>query len=250
MTANHPHPLWKRLEKALETHTLEQIDSFHVGGKYASKALLSTVTLPPNAHVLDIGCGIGGTSRLIHLSGMTVVGIDLNPHFCQIARTYTPSSPPFFITGDATQLPFVSGCFDVVLSEHVQMAIQNKERWLHDTYRVLKIGGYCLLHEVFLTNHSTTQNLTYPLPWTSQKSHNHVVTEKLFLELAQSVGFKLLKSTSFTQQGIDLFKKKFKDKQTTAADILIDENAKNAQQNVLSALENNELSITQIYLQK
>jgi cyclopropane fatty-acyl-phospholipid synthase-like methyltransferase len=63
------------------------VDEFHIGGRAASEAVLARMALGKDQHVLDIGCGIGGTTRyMAQAFGCRVSGIDLTPEFIDAAR--------------------------------------------------------------------------------------------------------------------------------------------------------------------
>ena len=56
------------LGKTPETGTLEDlaaVDEFHIGGCRASEDFVGQLGLGEGHHVLDVGCGVGGTARFI-----------------------------------------------------------------------------------------------------------------------------------------------------------------------------------------
>jgi 2-polyprenyl-3-methyl-5-hydroxy-6-metoxy-1,4-benzoquinol methylase len=71
----------------LSLEDLAPVDEFHIGGRAASEDVLAKLALTPDHHVLDIGCGIGGTARYMAKAfGCRVSGIDLTPEFIETAR--------------------------------------------------------------------------------------------------------------------------------------------------------------------
>lgn len=58
---------------------LAPADEFHIGGQPATEHLLDQLQLPSSAHVLDVGCGIGGPARTAAARFDRVTGIDLTP---------------------------------------------------------------------------------------------------------------------------------------------------------------------------
>ncbi|WP_340693933.1 class I SAM-dependent methyltransferase [Hyphomonas sp.] len=57
---------------------LAPVDEFHVGGRLASTHFLQQLDIAPDAHLLDIGCGLGGAARFTaDQYGARVTGIDL-----------------------------------------------------------------------------------------------------------------------------------------------------------------------------
>src|SRR5690606_2386713 len=66
----------------LTVDDLAPVDEFHVGGRQATVAFADAVGFPRGAHLLDIGCGIGGPSRYFAAHrGCRVTGIDLTDDF-------------------------------------------------------------------------------------------------------------------------------------------------------------------------
>jgi SAM-dependent methyltransferase len=55
------------------------VDQLHAGGAPASKHVLDRLGVAPGVRLLDVGCGIGGVSRMAAMAGAAVTGIDLTP---------------------------------------------------------------------------------------------------------------------------------------------------------------------------
>ena len=86
--------------------------------------------LPHGSLVLDLGCASGSfDSGDGHL---TVIRFDLD-------RESPP--PANFVQGDATNLPFTSGCFEVVISNHSLEHVESLASSLEEIGRVLKSSG-------------------------------------------------------------------------------------------------------------
>jgi len=57
-----------QLGKTLDTVTIEDlapVDEFHIGGRRASEDFLDQLGLSDQHHLLDVGCGLGGTARFV-----------------------------------------------------------------------------------------------------------------------------------------------------------------------------------------
>jgi SAM-dependent methyltransferase len=84
--------------------------------------------LPEEAVVLDLGCGRGTFDRAGRQ--FKIVGVDLEP--------FQRSD---FVQADASKLPFITKCFDVVISNHSLEHIENFPSALEEIGRVLKSSG-------------------------------------------------------------------------------------------------------------
>ena len=104
--------------------------------------------LPPGPlRVLDAGCGTGAMAFLFAEMGHQVVGIDLSGEMVAQARKKAKTSnyDLDLLTGDAEQLPFGNGSFDVVVTRHLLWTLPHPETALKDWHRVLKPGGRVLI---------------------------------------------------------------------------------------------------------
>ncbi len=69
---------------------LAPVDEFHIGGRSATVELSARLEVDSQTRLLDVGCGIGGTSRFFaSTTGCQVTGIDLSPTYVEVARTLT-----------------------------------------------------------------------------------------------------------------------------------------------------------------
>ena len=99
--------------------------------------------LPPGTRVLDVGCGIGGSSRrLASRYGYDVLGISISPGQVERARALTPSGLSCeFRTMDALKLDLPDACMDVVWTVECAPHIADKQGFANELLRVLKPGG-------------------------------------------------------------------------------------------------------------
>lgn len=99
--------------------------------------------LPPGTTVLDVGCGIGGSSRILAQDyGFSVTGVTISQQQVRRAQELTPDNlDAQFIRGDAMSLSFPDESFDVVWSIETGPHIPDKESFAKELLRVLKPGG-------------------------------------------------------------------------------------------------------------
>ncbi len=105
--------------------------------------------LPPGSTVLDVGCGIGGSARILadHY-GLNVLAISISPAQVARARALTPPSLEprcRFAVMDALHLPLEDGSFDAVWSVEASPHMPDKQRYADELLRVLKPGGLLAL---------------------------------------------------------------------------------------------------------
>ncbi len=99
--------------------------------------------LPPGTTVLDVGCGIGGSSRILAKDyGFSVTGITISPQQVQRAGELTPEGVDArFAVDDAMNLSFPDGSFDVVWSIEAGPHMPDKAVFARELMRVVKPGG-------------------------------------------------------------------------------------------------------------
>lgn len=99
--------------------------------------------LKPGMRVLDVACGTGNQSLPAARTGADVTGLDHAPNLLEQARQAAAQEglKIRFIEGDAEELPFESGEFDVVMSMFGAMFAPRPERVASEFLRVCKRGG-------------------------------------------------------------------------------------------------------------
>ncbi len=100
--------------------------------------------LPKGSRILDVGCGIGGSSRILaKYYGFNVTGITISPAQVKRARELTPSGLNCnFLVMDALDLKFEDGSFDAVWSVEAGAHMNDKNKFADEMLRVLRPGGY------------------------------------------------------------------------------------------------------------
>jgi MPBQ/MSBQ methyltransferase len=99
--------------------------------------------LPRGSTLLDVGCGIGGSSRILAQDyGFNVTGITISPQQVKRAQELTPPGVSAkFLVDDAMALSFPDASFDVVWSVEAGPHMPDKAIFAKELMRVLKPGG-------------------------------------------------------------------------------------------------------------
>ena len=110
-----------------------------------TKRLLDALRLRPDSRCLDIGCGIGETTRLIarYLGPHgECTGIDQDGALIEVAQAGPSIGARLsFRVGDATKLPFEDGAFDFVFIRYLLVHVQEAPTVLREMIRVARKGG-------------------------------------------------------------------------------------------------------------
>lgn len=185
------------LEKAgkdvnrLTPEDLAPVDEFHIRGRAATLELARAAGLDSTKRVLDVGSGVGGTSRcLAGQFGCRVIGIDLTDEYCRAAAMLSAriglTDLVDYRQGDATDLPFNDGAFDVVWTEHVAMNIPDKPRLYSEMHRVLKPGGTLVIYDILA---GPSGPVLFPVPWARTPDTSFLVRPEELRKLLEEAGF-------------------------------------------------------------
>lgn len=128
------------------------VDEFHVRGAEVSRELASRIKLD-HSRVLDVGCGIGGPSRMLADEyNCQVTGIDLSHEYIRTAKGLSAlvglHDKTDYLWSNALDLPFENGSFDVVWTQHVQMNVRHKLKFYSEIERVLTTQGIFIYYDM------------------------------------------------------------------------------------------------------
>lgn len=196
--------------KSSTTVTVEDlgpVDEFHVGGRAATTELCERLGVTRDDHILDVGCGIGGTGRFItDLSGCEVTGVDLAPNYISIARVLTEwtglAGRARHETASALDMPFEDGLFDKAVQLHVGMNIADKTALFREVHRVLRPGGRFGLYDIMSVADGTIE---FPVPWATDESMSFVEDLPTYRDALESAGFEIAELRNRGQFAIEFF---------------------------------------------
>jgi SAM-dependent methyltransferase len=175
----------------LEPAHLAPLEDFHTMGRIATHQLLDLLDISGREHVLDAGCGLGGTARFVaDRYECRVSAVDLTDEYCETARWLNGlvglDGRISVRRADVTDLPFADATFDVVVSQHVQMNVFDKGRLYAEAGRVLVDGGRLALWDIASGGKG---ELDFPLPWADHPGQSHLVTPDQLRATVEAAGF-------------------------------------------------------------
>jgi MPBQ/MSBQ methyltransferase len=105
---------------------------------------LSLLDIQPRHEVLDVACGRGKSSFIMHCLTPTaqIVGMDLLPHNISVAQTLFDQLPNLtYVPGDACNIPFPNESFDRLHCLEAAFHFPDRAQFLREANRVLRPGS-------------------------------------------------------------------------------------------------------------
>lgn len=119
---------------------------------YFERIVMPLLDIPPDAHVLDVGCGYGGLS--FTLAGLRpdlhITGVDPEVSALESATKAAAENGWVnmkFEEGDGHELSYEDNQFEAVLCQTVLTHVRDAEAVVHEMRRVLKPGGVFMAAE-------------------------------------------------------------------------------------------------------
>jgi len=192
----------------LQPEDLAPVDEFHIGGRKATAHAIEKMSLSEDQHVLDIGCGIGGTARYMAAEiGCKVTGIDLTPEYISIAKTLTDltglGSKVTYKVASALAMPFESETFDAAITIHVAMNIPERAALYREIARVMKPGATLCIYDVMKRS---DERFSFPVPWAQSADTSHLTTPEEMRTLLDDAGFDVREVDDRTDFALNFFK--------------------------------------------
>ncbi len=186
------------------------VDEFHVRGSQVSEELVKEVNIR-GFTVLDVGCGLGGPSRMLADEfDCNVYGIDMSEEYIRTAKKLSElvrlDEKTNFVKGNALELPYENRFFDVVWTQHVQMNVEDKNKFYAEISRVLKDDGILVYYDIFKINN---KDLIYPVPWANDPSVSFLGTTSNMDNILKKLGFANNQKTNQSDKAIEFLKNLF-----------------------------------------
>lgn len=175
----------------LTLRDLSAVDQLHAGGAAATALVLKRMDLGPGTTLLDVGCGLGGPSRMAADQYQAqVTGVDLTPELVDAANLLTArvglGDRCRFLPTPAETLPFDEHEFEAAMMIHVGMNVPDKQAVFAEVHRVLSPGSIFVLYEQVRRG---AGELVYPLPWAVDERSSFVETADDYVVALTAAGF-------------------------------------------------------------
>jgi ubiquinone/menaquinone biosynthesis C-methylase UbiE len=187
---------------------LAPVDEFHTAGRLSTLKALEITPIEAGMHVLDAGCGIGGSAR--HLAkehACRVTGIDLTSEYVDVARLLTGrmglSQACTFHQGSVLDMPVADTSFDAGVTFHVAMNIEDRERFYSELARVLRPNAPLCIFDVMK---GPTPGMIYPVPWAETEVTSFLKSREETCSLLRDAGFRIIAEQNLRDFAIDYFR--------------------------------------------
>ena len=172
---------------------LIDVDQFHGGGKVATDRLARLAGAAAGMRVLDVGGGFGGPARTLAVQyGCRVTAVDLTASFVHAADMLTRrlrlGDRVSHLVGNALELPFADGAFDMVWTQNSGMNIAAKERLYAGFHRVLRPGGRLAIQEPMA---GAVQPVVFPVMWARDATTHFLRTAAEMRAVIEGAGFRV-----------------------------------------------------------
>lgn len=180
---------------------LGHLDQYHYLGEETSKAVVNLLQLQANETLLDIGSGVGGTTRVIaERAGCRAVGVELQSDLNRLADDLTRRAGLHervsYVTADFLTYE-VEEPFDAFISLLVYLHMPDRGRALRQSFDMLKPGGRFMIEDLVLLGELSGEEKHILYHTVSAPS---VSTVESYLHELEAVGFTELQVTDMTDQ--------------------------------------------------
>ena len=231
-----------QLKNVTRSH-LSGVDEFHIRGLEVSRELADQASLK-NKRILDIGCGLGGPCRMLGDDyNCETYGVDLSTDYIDAAKKLSnlvsAKIPSKFFVGDALDLPFEDGYFDVVWTQHVQMNIEDKKRFYSEINRVLAKNGTFVYYDIFK---QYPIEINFPVPWADTNSLSYLQTVENMDSILRELHFVKEHTADQTDEALEFLEtvmesKKLNNTSAIGLNLLLGAESEEKFGNVLNALQ-------------
>jgi ubiquinone/menaquinone biosynthesis C-methylase UbiE len=179
-----------KIKRNLTSYDVEnKVESFHwwfAVRRKLIKSIISSIHIPLNHFVLDIGCGAGSNLKVLLSSGIHAIGIDRSIYILSLLSKKIECP---LVNGDLTKLPIRANSVGLIIAMDILEHLDDDAKGINEFYRVLIQGGI-----IFITVPAFT------FLWGIQDivtGHKRRYSRKEILKKLRGAGFDILKSSYF-----------------------------------------------------
>lgn len=163
------------------------------------RRLLERAQIGTNDVVLDVGCGIGGATRMLTRE-FEAQAIGLNISRTQIDTARKLGGSEHYMLADATQIPMRNDVVGCVLSMNMFYHIGDKHAALHEMQRVVTHGGILAFDDWVLTDRAGTDDRKELQQHWNPEPVAWITDDELF-DALQDIGFELEQVQDYSHVG-------------------------------------------------
>ncbi|HEX6960162.1 MAG TPA: methyltransferase domain-containing protein [Ferrovibrio sp.] len=172
------------------------------GGEELMRPLISPLGLNPNMSITELGCGMGGMSRMMAREGLWIDAYepdtDLAGAATEFARSQGVKQHINIKTQPLDELQIKRKSVDVVLSKDGLMSAQDKRLLLAKIRAAMKPGGQLMFTDFLLTG--PTESRTYEVWWEREPVKPHLLTPEGLQSELESLNFIICYMEDVTQE--------------------------------------------------
>jgi cyclopropane fatty-acyl-phospholipid synthase-like methyltransferase len=190
----------------------ELTDQNHVGGVEFVRQLARAADITAKSNVLDLGCGLGGSARILALQfRCKVLGIDISPKRCREARRLTRrvglEKNVKFRCLDFQTGPVPRGLFDVIWGQSAWVHVRDKRRFLQRWSCSLAPNGKIAVEDAFLFQPPTSSASSRKLNRLEWQWKSHLISLREWKALLEELSFEVVLFEEKTKQMTDYYKR-------------------------------------------
>ena len=183
--------------------SLGPYDEFHSGGRAATLDIMARMNLTPGIQVLDLGCGVGGASRVFaSLARVKVTGVDISADYITAAQSLSIltglAEETVYKHADVLSLPFANSTYDAAYTLHVGMNITDRIAFYQEAHRALKPDSVFAVYDVMLG--PAQEKIPYPMPWANSPDISFLLSPAQTMQALKEAGFTI--STAFSDMTV------------------------------------------------
>jgi len=180
------------------------------GGLRTTEEFCASLELGPTNKVLDVGCGIGGSSfYMAEKFGSEVLGVDLSRNMLGIAQkrlndmSQAVKDKVTFCLTDITKHDYPENSFDVIYSRDALIHIPEKKKLMTLFYKWLAPGGRLLISDYCEGDQQLSEEF---LQYKRQRGYD-LQTVKVYGKLLEASGFGVVHAEDVTDLFEDVLRK-------------------------------------------